>query len=354
MEKLLGDEEAIAVKGDELEMAKQPVVVALPINEALVKRIDLQDDDVVMHYKQEMNCTKYIPAYPEGVKWLLQLPGDEPGICPHSAKEWTMENIVTNLTKPPQSQRDLTCKEIVGFVADWEKNGLTEVEKADWESWLEDVQNAAEAYIEETPWSFPRCRSTFDAAYYEMQGEDESKEEGEFLVHAGYEAKEARAKGKRSREAKRIEAEADVATDYEPISVGDFLMYWEEVVEDSALDAGVLEEYRGMKRVELQCPLVLGVAVEDCDVKEPGHTVKVERWRQPDGDMNKGFHKALLRSTNKVWIVDISRDSVLLVSPALLSGRPVKLQHKTKKALCELEKVGGVFHLVAGQGMVRK
>ena len=60
--------------------------------------------------------------------------------------------------------------------------------------------------------------------------------------------------------------------------------------------------YKDMKRVKLACPIVLGCALEGCDIKESGHTLKVERWRQPDGDMNKTFIKTLLRSTNRVYI----------------------------------------------------
>ena len=138
------------------------------------------------------------------------------------------------------------------------------------------------------------------------------------------------------------------AAEMEPICSGDYVMYWEELANEDNHD-----EYRGMSPAELRCPLVLGRAVEDWNPSpQAPSNIKVHRYRQVAGDMNRTFFPGILSANNGKWIVEITRDSVVLVGPEF-SKNSTKLTHQTKKKLCEILVVAGQFALIPKDGMVR-
>ena len=156
------------------------------------------------------------------------------------------------------------------------------------------------------------------------------------------------------REDRRIAEESKVARDYQKITTGDYLLFWEEVVEEENIEEAMREMYRGLSVAELRCPVVLGRALEDCDATDIGHEVKVHRYRQPAGDLNKGFVPGVLAGAGaRKWEVDISRDAVLLIAPEFTNARPFRLTAATKKKLCEVQPAAAMFNFGRGTGITR-
>ena len=172
----------------------------------------------------------------------------------------------------------------------------------------------------------------------------------EVLVHAGYTAAEARRHKALIREEKRVAVEADDARAYEDIFAGDYVIIWEEALSEEMLnDDGIVSGYGGMCVTELRCPVVLGVAVEDCD--KDAATVNLQRYRQTSGNLNLGFQPGVLRDNSK-WMIEVCRESVVMIRPEVLNRKPLRLSSKTKKKLCEVSPVSGMFKFQPRTGIV--
>ena len=57
------------------------------------------------------------------------------------------------------------------------------------------------------------------------------------------------------------------------------MMFWEAVVDEAQLEEDLRDSYKGLARIELLTPLVMGESLEDISVKEPGHMFEVRRYR---------------------------------------------------------------------------
>ena len=231
--------------------------------------------------------------------------------------------------------------------------GLTDEEKADWQLWILDQDKSPQDYVMETPWVFPSCTS-FDDIVTEYSREPQTL--NEVLTHEGWTKAQRSAEIRAVANQARIDADLKKAKAYKKIRKGDLVMFWEAVVDEAQLEEDLRDSYKGLARIELLTPLVMGESLEDISVKEPGHMFEVRRYRQPDGDMNKGFWPGVL-TNNNVWKMSIDRDSVVMVNPTVLKPRQNNSKTKIlnvacKRKLCEIPPVNTVFHM-AGSKMCR-
>ena len=338
---LTATEEKIVLLHDKLVSVQQEVEIELPINQDLVDKLEMKDSDVVMHYKRNMDDKKYIPEYCEGVKWLLRAPIEEadlpPARCDYNKKWSSAEGSTTGRSE---------CQEVFNTlktIFERDTHGVV------WEEWKEEQFQELDTYLEdESPWTLPKCRRTSELAmHYSVQPQDTE----EILTHAGFTASSRRARRNQTRDARRVEEDMKRAAELQKVDVGDFVFYWEELD-----DISNLEQYQGMSAPELRCPLVLGRAEEAWNPTAPTELIKVHRYRQNTGDMNKTFFAGILSATNGKWIVEIARESIVMVGPEFTASKATKgkkLLHSTKKKLCEIPIVGGQFQLVPGEGMQR-
>ena len=111
------------------------------------------------------------------------------------------------------------------------------------------------------------------------------------------------------------------------------------------------DAYRGMSLSELRCPLVLARAVADYGVDNVELPLNVHRYRQVDGNFNNSFRPGILRNNSK-WEVPVCREAVVLLRPEF-TGKPMRLTAKTKRKLCEVSPVSGLYHYKPGVGMCR-
>ena len=133
-------------------------------------------------------------------------------------------------------------------------------------------------------------------------------------------------------------------------------MYWEDPVDDADIERQLRDWYKNMNFVELQTPLVMAEALEDCDVTTPGHNFLVRRYRQVEGNMNKGFQPGVL-SNIQMWRMTISRDSVVFVNVPVTGKSTSTSKYLTiaaKRALCENSPVNNVYEVLKGGKMIRK
>lgn len=173
------------------------------------------------------------------------------------------------------------------------------------------------------------------------------------MVHAGYTASENRRRKAADREHQRIASEGAAAVVYQDIAAGDYIVFWEEVFEEADLhNSNRRSAYGGLTAAELQCPVVLGIATEDCRGSSP--TVKVHRHRQLQGNLNNAFQPGILRNNSK-WVVEVCREAVVMVRPEMLK-KPIRIAAQSKKQLCEISPISGMYHYVGGRrggGLVR-
>jgi hypothetical protein len=364
------------------EAATAPVLPSHPDPEVQLLRAE---DDVVFHYKRQMDDPLYIPAYPGGVRYLLREPTGNPEVCAF-APNWLKTTTAVDLAddavgaagaaaqaRPqPQGKRGKLGKSMFESIRDdvkkviWHVAGLATAEhKAEWEHWIAEQDKEVADYVHELRWDLPTCTAR-EAILPVMNPVAASTDE--IMVHEGF-TNAARQQGLRAgRNAVRIAAEEEEARDFLPIAAGDFVLFWEAVIPDSELDAEQAGAFRGLSREELRCPVVMGVAMEDCAVTAPGHTLRVHRFRQYNGNLNQLFKKGVMEG-DADWLMDVDRSSVLLINPSMAcdaanaalakQGRPqkprvLKLSAATKKQLCELPLVGGRYEYVRGKGVVSK
>ena len=122
------------------------------------------------------------------------------------------------------------------------------------------------------------------------------------------------------------------------------------MTEEDLNDEIIRSAYGGMSALELRCPVVLCVAVEECSKND--NIVKLHRYRQVSGNLNLGFQQGILRDNSK-WIIEVCRDAVMMVRPDILSKKPVRLSSKTKKKLCEVHPASAMYTFKVGTGIVR-
>ena len=200
-EDFVGSEEEYRVKLQELEdeimevhgqlvNAQREVEVELPINQELLDTLQLKDTDVVMHYKRNMDDKKYLPAYCEGVKWLLQAHfGDGfalPARCDYSRKWSSAEGSTTGKSECQEvfnTLKTIFARDIHGVIS--------QAEREEWEEWMLRQEVDGDSFLEdESPWILPKCRPSEDmAVVYSHQPQDMS----EVLTHAGFSASSRRA-----------------------------------------------------------------------------------------------------------------------------------------------------------------
>jgi len=146
---LMALQESMDTVAAELEEAKQPIELTVPVNERLREELGGDDTAVVIHYKINMDDAQYLPLYPEGVRWYLREPEGEPGFCPH-LPEWTTRPG-PNIKSPLEEFRG----NLVSMMED--VNLFTDEEKADWREWMEEQDRPSEYYHAESEWGFPTC-----------------------------------------------------------------------------------------------------------------------------------------------------------------------------------------------------
>ena len=168
-------------------------------------------------------------------------------------------------------------------------------------------------------------------------------------MHAGYTTAQNRERKAKIREGKRIDEESKAARDYQAITAGEYIMFWEEAYEG---DEEAKETFRGLSVAELRCQVVLGRALESWEA--PAEDLRVHRFRQPLGDLNKGFVPGVLAGAgSKKWEVSITRASVLLIAPEFTAAKPLRLTAKTRKKLSEIAPVSNMYTYNKGTGITR-
>ena len=303
-------------------------------------------DPIVFHYKAEMDDPLFLPLYAEGVQYWLQLPQGEPSICNH-VKSWKDDRDDGKKTEFE------TVKENILLFMNDSKSDLTEAERKDWHDWIQEQEKVAEDYIHETPWDFPSCVPFNEI---ETRYSREPQDLQELMTHDGFTKSARRIRMSGAAERAQHELELEKASKYAKISKGDLIMFWEDVVADEDIEEELANSYKNMNVIELRTPLVMGEALEDCDVTIPGHHFLVRRFRQPEGDMNKGFQPGVL-SNGQMWRMNICRDSVVYVNVQTTSKSTSTSRYlsiATKRGLCESAPVSGMFEVVSGGKMVRK
>ena len=166
-----------------------------------------------------------------------------------------------------------------------------------------------------------------------------------------YNNRERRAEIRAGKEADRIEIERQDAAEYEDIAAGDFVIYWEAVVRDEDMEEAQRNAFKGLTVKELQCPVVLCKALEACHAKECGASLRVIRYRQPQGNLNGKFIEGVLVRNSK-WEMRLDRDSVVMVRPEF-NGHSMKLSAKTRRHLSEIVPVKGMYMYISTKGLVR-
>jgi hypothetical protein len=236
--------------------------------------------------------------------------------------------------------------------------------KKEWEDWAAE-QTWSENDFRETlhPWILPRCRATIDIEL--PWAARSSNPPVEMLTHEGFTHLALNARKRKAVNDARIEAENMEARTYQAIQEGDFFIYYEEAVEGEEN----LEFWRskGISTAESQCCIVLAKANEPCITHETGVIFKALRYRQPLGNLNGKFIPGNLkgekRSDNIPWVVEVERDSVLIINPGFKSTPATKgrkddpnvrfINAATKKAIAELPKVVGKYKYVTGGKLMR-
>lgn len=234
-----------------------------------------------------------------------------------------------------------------------DKSGLTDIERADWEHWIKEQEKVSADYIDETPWTFPSCVSFKEI---EIEYSREPQQLQELVTHDGFTKNTRRSHMMSEAEKAQMERDIEKASKYAPISKGDLIMYWEDLVPDEEIEGELAGNYRNMNLVELRTPLVMAEALEDCNVTTPGESLLVRRYRQPEGDMNKGFQPGVL-SNGHMWRMTICRDSVVYLNVETTSRSTSTsrlLTRGTKRALCENAPVNLVYEVNKAGKMVRK
>ena len=303
-------------------------------------------DPIIFHYKAEMDDPRFLPLYPEGVQYWLQYPDGEPSICDH-LKSW--KEVSGDKKK---SECDLLIENILLFLGD-PKSGLTDVERAEWHLWIREQEKVAADYINETPWTFPSCVGFHEI---EIEYSRNPQQLQELLTHDGFTKNDRRVRMTSQAEEAQKERDLEKASKYAPISKGDMIMYWEDLIPDEELEEELKSSYKNMNIVELRTPLVMAEALEDCSVTTPGHNFLVRRYRQVDGDMNKVFQPGTL-TNNQIWRMEISRDSVVYLNVETTSrkGSSSKtLTRAAKRALCQEAPVNVVYEMDKSGKMVKK
>lgn len=334
----------------ELEAAKANIEVELPTRPDLVELLKLQDSDVVFHYKRNMDDKSFLPEYCEGVQWLLSVPKDPPSLCEFDSRWSTPREggAKSELEEVEHTLRVLFEKDVRGM--------LSAQEKEEWEIWLAEQKKGDASpvdYADESPWVLPLCKPT-DEIDINLNSEEQNM--SEVITHAGYTAATRRAEKSELKKQQRLEDDMKRAAEMAPIAAKDFVVYWEAVVDTNKTEDDMRTEYAGLSMSELLCPLVLGRAVRSWDPANPMETVEIHRYRQPAADMNRVFFPGILAASNAKWIVEIARDSIVLVGPEFLKagkGGGVRLSGKTKKQLCEIPIVRSQFFMEPKKGMVR-
>ena len=337
-----------------LEAAKETVAVVVPSRQDIVDALDLKENDVVMHYKRNMDDKQFIPDYCEGVKWLLSVPLEKPELCDFDSR-W----ISADEARGGRSELDDICTTLrVLFEKDVHEMVSME-ERAEWRDWIDEQRDpncTPQHYANggEGAWTLPKCRNSIDSVVMLVE---QTEDTSEVLTHAGFTASARRAERSENRRQQRVEQEMKEAAEMEYIEAKDFIMFWEAIVSDEEIEHAIQAEFQGVNPAELRCPLVLGRVVEAWDPANPTDKVKVHRYRQPAGDMNKGFSPGIQASDNSKWIIDVDRASIVMVRPEFgkvgKGQKVLKLTQKTKKKLCEIPQVGSSFFLVPGKGMIQ-
>ena len=337
-----------------LEAAKETVAVVVPSRQDIIDALDLKDDDVVMHYKRNMDDKQFIPDYCEGVKWFLSVPLENPELCEFDSR-WTSADEA----RGGRSELDDICTTLrILFEKDVHEMVSIE-ERSEWREWIDEQRDprcTPQKYAigGEGKWTLPICRSSIDTVVALVEHPEDTSE---VLTHAGFTANARRTERNEIRRQQRMEQEMKQAAEMEHIEAKDFVMFWEAVVAAEEMANAVQAEFQGVNPAELRCPLVLGRAVETWDPADPSDKVKVHRYRQPAGDMNKGFSPGIQAFDNSKWIINIDCASIVMVRPEFgkvgKGQKVLKLTQKTKKKLCEIPQVGSAFFLVPGKGMVQ-
>ena len=307
------------------------------------------EDPIIFHYKAEMDDPLFLPLYAEGVQYWLQSPQGKPEICEH-VPSWKTVNDENDKRKKSEFE---TVKESILLLLDDPKINLTNVEREDWHHWIREQEKVAEDYIHETPWTFPSCVPFSDI---EIGYTREPQDLQEVMTHEGFTKSDRRSLMISEAEREKLEVEREKALKYAKITKGDLIMYWEDPVDDADIERQLRDWYKNMNFVELQTPLVMAEALEDCDVTTPGHNFLVRRYRQVEGDMNKGFQPGVL-SNNQMWRMTISRDSVVFVNVPVTGKSTSTSKYLTiaaKRALCENSPVNNVYEVLKGGKMIRK
>ena len=93
------------------------------------------------------------------------------------------------------------------------------------------------------------------------------------------------------------------------------------------------------------------------DTVGPEHPVLVEWWRQPHGDPNKNFVRAIKRGKGRQpWTQHISRGTIIIADiPLPQNNKPKKLSATVKKNIATLRHPSlSDWEYQKGKGLVRK